>query len=260
MIVILASRYDKTAEWLATRWAAAGADGCVLTCEDLSVSGWQYRPSQPLAGTAVVGGREVATNAIRGVLTHLPHVSDLELIHIDPPDRAYVAAEMTAFLTVWLSDLPCRVLNRPSPGCLTGPSFIAEQWVAAASKLGMRIRPTRTRLGLNRSHEIEREAPVARVTVIGSRCFGEVDEVLRRRASQLACTMGVDMLGVHFSGSEPDALFVGVSTSPDISTPDVADAILDYFTTLTDQTDKPLGSGGRRWPHQLAGQSLPDSR
>ena len=257
MIVILASRYDQTAGWLVARWARAG--GCLLTCEDLSVSGWRYDPSQPLSGTSVLGGREVALKDVRGMLTRLPYVSDHELIHIAPPDRAYVAAEMTAFLTCWLSALPCPVLNRPSPGCLTGPNRHAEQWVAAAAKLGMRIRPAHARLGLRPSHEMPREAPPATVTVVGHRCFGEVDEELLRLSSRLARVMGVDLLGVRFTGPEPDALFVGVSTSPDVDTPDVADAILDYLTTPRDERDKPLGSEDQRSPRQSAGRSLTDS-
>ena len=257
MIAVLASRFDETARWLVARWAAAGA--CLLTCADLSVSGWRYHLSQPLAGTAVLGGREVPLTDIRGVLTRLPCVSDLELLHIVPADRAFVAAEMTAFLTCWLSGLSCSVLNRPSPGCLTGPSFRAEQWAAAAAKLGMPIRPARARLGLRPSHEARREAPTATVTVVGNRCFGAVDGVLLRQAPRLARVMGVDLLGVHFSSPGPGAVFVGVTTSPAVDTPDVADAVLDCFRASMAGRDKPLGLGAQQSPRQSAGRSPPDS-
>jgi hypothetical protein len=229
MIVVLSSRYDPTAEWLVARWESAG--GCRLTCEDLSVSGWRFLPSKPLAGVAVLGGREVALPDIHGVLNRLPYVSDFDLTHIAPPDRGYVAAEMTAFFTCWLSALPCPVLNRPSPGCLTGPHVHAEQWIVAAARLGMNTQPAQTRLGLRQSHELQPEVPTSTVTVIGNRGFGRVNAVLLRQASDLARVIGVDLLGVGFTGPEPSARFVGVNTSPDVDSPEMADAILDYLTS-----------------------------
>jgi hypothetical protein len=164
------------------------------------------------------------------VLTRLPSLSALELNHIVTADRPYVAAEMTAFLTCWLSGFPIPVLNRPSPGSLTGPNYSAEQWAAAALKLGVRIRSTPERLGLTPLQEAQRKAPTT-VTVIGKQCFGEDASVLFSPAAELARTMGVELLGVHFDSPEPDALFLGVTTSPGIDTPELADAVLDYFTT-----------------------------
>jgi hypothetical protein len=229
MIAVLASQYDETARWLVSRWAEAG--GVLLTCEDLSSSGWRYNPATPLDGSAVLGGREVALKDIRGVLTRLPALSALELHHIVPADRPYVAAEMTAFLTCWLSGFPIPVLNRPSPGSLTGPNFRAEQWAAIALKLGVRIRSTSDRLGLSPLQEAQHKAPTT-VTVIGKQCFGEAASALFSTAAELARTMGVELLGVHFDTPDPDALFLSVTTSPSIDTPELADAVLDHFTTL----------------------------
>jgi hypothetical protein len=254
MIVILASRYDETAGRLAARWSAV--DGCVLTCEDLSVGGWRYDPGRPLAGTAVVNGREVAPESIRGMLTRLPSISDVELTQIAPADRYYVAAEMTAFLACWLTTLPCPVLNRPAPGCLTGPILHAEQWAAAAAKLGMRVRPPLARLGLSPCDDSQS----VMVTIVGDRCFGEVDAALLLRASQLARTTGVDLLGVQFSSPEPDGVFVGVSTIPSAESPEVADAILDYFTDKREGRNRPLGSEDRRSLRRSARLSMPDNR
>jgi hypothetical protein len=229
VIVVLASRYDEDARRLATRWETSG--GCLMTCEDLSVSGWRVRVGEPHASRAVLGGREVALRDVRGVLTLLPSISEAELLDITPDDRAYVAAEMTAFLLFWLSGVACPILNRPTPACLTGPSLHAEQWAAAAAGSGMRIRPARQRLCLTGMDGAGRvETASVTVTVVGDRCFGEVDDALRRQAVRLARTTQVDLLGVRFSGPEADATFLGVTSCPRVADPAVADAVLEHFT------------------------------
>ena len=120
MIVIVASHYDMSARRLSERWA--DDDVSLLTTEDLSICGWRYYPSDPDKSTIVVGGREVKQSEIRGVFTRLPWVSEVELQHIVSADRAYAAAEMSAFLLCWLSGLTCPVINRPTVGCLNGPA------------------------------------------------------------------------------------------------------------------------------------------
>ena len=73
MIVVVAGREDAMAQSLVTHWAAD--DARLLTCDDLSVAGWSYAPTDPAASTAVVGGRPVAVADVAGVLTRLPGVS-----------------------------------------------------------------------------------------------------------------------------------------------------------------------------------------
>ena len=62
MIVVIASRYDEIARALVARWEAY--DARLLTCEDLSVCGWRYYPSDSRLSTAVIGGQEVAQDPI----------------------------------------------------------------------------------------------------------------------------------------------------------------------------------------------------
>ena len=143
MFIVIASRHDLIARDLVARWMAY--DAVLLTCEDLSVVGWRHYPGAPEASTARVGGREVRMGHIAGVLTRLPYISDAELSHIVTDDRAYVAAEMMAFLVSWLSQLTCPVLNRPTPSCLVGPYWRQAQWVYIAAQLGLPVRVRRGR-------------------------------------------------------------------------------------------------------------------
>jgi hypothetical protein len=233
MIVIVASRYDASARRLKERWA--GANAHLLTSEDLSVSGWRYRVSDPLDSTAIIGGLEVKQSDIEGVFTRLQWVWESELVDIVADDRAYVAAEMSAFLVCWLSGLACPILNRPTANSLNGPGWGREQWTLAASRAGMRINPIRRRASLASTLAGDTEVHDGRkevsVTVVGDRCFGDVHKTLREQARRLANIAKMDFLAVQFSSVEPHA-FVSAIILPDIDNNLVVGAVVSYFEKL----------------------------
>ena len=70
----------------------------ILTPFDLSTTGWHYRDSDMEESACVVGSEPMSDGDIDGVIIRLPAVSDRDLPHIIEVDRAYLAAEMTAFL------------------------------------------------------------------------------------------------------------------------------------------------------------------
>jgi hypothetical protein len=227
VIVVLASQYDVTAQQLVERWADYGA--CLLTPEDLSTPGWRYYLSNPLVSTAVVNGHRITVGEIHGVVTRLSWVTEAELPHIIPADTAYVAAEMSAFLIFWLSELACPILNRPSPGSLNGPCWRREQWVANAARAGLRIRPESRHLSLISAAAPPQKEANSTVTIIGDRCLGQVDRSLLERSRDLAKIANVDFLGIQFSSPDPDAAFVNATVYPEINCVEVADAMLEYF-------------------------------
>jgi hypothetical protein len=225
MLVILANRYDVAAGALVGRWGAHKAR--LLSCEDLSIAGWRYCLPDPGASTAVVEGCIFDIEEIVGVLTLLPCVIPDQLVHIVPEDRAYVAAEMTAFLVAWLSELACPVLNRPTPACLTGPNWRQEQWVNTAARAGIPVRSVTRRVALSADTVTQNaETAPTTVTVIGEYCFGEVNDALAMHARRLAKLAGADMLAVHFDGPEAYARLLGVDLRPDLTSPKITDAIL----------------------------------
>jgi hypothetical protein len=225
---VLASRYDLTAQQLVERWAAHGA--CLLTCEDLSLAGWGYYLPEPSTATAVVGGRKVVLGEVRGVVTRLPWVTELELVSIIPADRSYVAAEMSAFLAFWLSDLNCPVLNRPTPGSLNGPPWRPEQWIFTAARVGMRVPPVQRHLTLSSGATVHEQVGASTtVTVVGNRCLGQADRSLLERSRLLAEAANVELLGIQFSDPCPEATFLGATVYPDINSIEVTDAMLRCF-------------------------------
>jgi hypothetical protein len=135
---------------LVYHWAQTNKeqDICVLTCKDLSIGGWRHylNLNSSLNSVSVIGGKEIPTRYIEGVLTRLTYITHHELPHITLKDREYVASEMMAFLVSWLSFLRCPVLNRPStPICLCGPNWRQEEWIHAASKVGIPVLRTERR-------------------------------------------------------------------------------------------------------------------
>jgi hypothetical protein len=163
VIVIFASRYDKSASSLVERWK--NYDASLLTCDDLSVAGWRHFLNAEGHERAVVNGKIVDVADIDAVLIRWPGVFAPELIQIAAPDRDYVASEMMAFLVSWFSSLACPVINKPTPVNLTGPAWRLEQWTYAAARLGIRQLACAARVSLLKVGFTGREAGSSLATV-----------------------------------------------------------------------------------------------
>jgi glutathione synthase/RimK-type ligase-like ATP-grasp enzyme len=93
----------------------------ILTSRDLSTPGWRYDPLRPEDASLVVGGRLLTASAIASVKVVDAAVRSSMISWIDPGDRAYAAAEMTAALTTWLGLFPGPVERRPQAPSPLGP-------------------------------------------------------------------------------------------------------------------------------------------
>jgi hypothetical protein len=179
----------------------------------------------------VVGGRPLTTRDICGVLIRLPLVVEQDLDFIVPADRAYVAAEMTAFLRFWLWGLKCPMLNRLTSNSLSGPCWRHEQWVHTAARLGIPITATRRHVVFSRPPPGRENPPFESygVTIVGQRHVGQVHPTLAKQARSLADAAEVDLLDVHFSGPEAGSVFVRANPWPNLDSDDVAEAIFAYL-------------------------------
>jgi len=225
--VVLASAADHVAVELPERLSRL--DVVVVTPGDLSRPGWCYRP-----GTSdwamVADGEVLGAEEIGAVVTRLPWVSEFELSQIVPGDRAYVAAEMRAFLVAWLSDLACPVANRPGPNCLCGPFWRHERWVTEAARAGLAVEPARRSVGSDGTQPppLSCRSRVM-VTVVGERCLGEADEQLQDQALCLARATGVETLTVHFADWGAGMRFLTANPWPCLEDDAVASALLDHL-------------------------------
>ena len=207
MLVVVASPRDRVAARLVEHWGPATAR--LLTSRDLSRPGWRYRPGCVSRSIAVIAGERVPAAHITGVVVRLPFVPVEDLTHIVEADRQYVAREMTAVLTAWLSELRCPVVNRPTPVCLAGPGWSDARWRHTAARLGI---------------PMARGAAHHTVTLVDNRSMeaapGEVPARRLAQAAQLA------LMQVDFDDRER---VVRVNPWPDVSRPEVAAALLEWF-------------------------------
>jgi hypothetical protein len=226
MLVILSSAHDSTARSVVEAWAPRGAALC--TPADLSTPGWRYLGGKPDEGAAVVAGQIVPVSSITGVLTRLPAIHADMLPQIHAADRDYVAGEMTAFLIAFLSALPCRVLNRPTAGSLLGPAWRPEQWIRAAAKAGIPVRPIHRGVRLGALSAPESEI-AAEVTLIGDRIFGDGEPSLAAWAHSLAQAAGVDMLTLGFARYGSGLALASVDPLPDLNSHRKIDAAREFL-------------------------------
>ncbi|GAA3788785.1 hypothetical protein ACFS5L_15950 [Streptomyces phyllanthi] len=236
MILVLASRRDAGAHRLVNTWGPEQAR--LLTPDDLSSPGWRVFTEDPAASRAVVHGEVVEVGELTGVVTRLPAVTSGEVRRIQPDDRDYAAAEMSAFLNYWLSVLSCPVLNPPAAAGLCGPGWRSEQWAMTARRLGMPVRPRGRDVPpyLRPAASSDAGAPAApagqpamQVTVIGDRCIGGDERALTEFAEALTEAAGVPMLTAFFEEHGSEVRFVDAHPWTNAFDPQVADAMLDYF-------------------------------
>jgi hypothetical protein len=224
MLLIVALRNDVAALSLVERWRSRGA--ALITARDLSAPGWKYELPAKGPSRFVAGGNMLSSRDVGGVVTRLAAVPASELSHVAAEDRSYVSSEMTAFLLAWLASLACPVLNRPTPNCLCGPNWRNEEWIHLAGRLGIPVRSIRH--STSQAAEAGAEPGVS-VTIVGQQCFGAVHPLLADYSRRLAVAAGAELLEVHFSGAGRNGSLQDVFLCPDVSRPEVADAILDRF-------------------------------
>jgi hypothetical protein len=230
VLLIVTNQYDRSTDALAGLWGRS--DTLVMRPSDLSMGGWRYRPGEAGTSRFVAAGSSVQAGDLDGVLTRMAGVFEGDLGHIEPADRTYVAAEMTALLLAWLSELPVPVINRPTATCLCGPLWSQEKWLRVASGLGIPVVPHNRAVGLPDStsaraepHEIDLQS----VTVVDDVCLGAKNARCEKIARRLADHAQCRLLSVQLRtvGSHP--ALVGVDVWPNLAGSGVAGALLRAF-------------------------------
>jgi hypothetical protein len=180
VIVVVGSRHDRVATELVAAWKAT-----LCSAEDLVSPGWVWPPRGGgriwRAGGACVDDRDVS-----GVFVRRSAVYAEELTAIHPDDRAYVAAESHAFLSLVLATTAARVCNPVVGGAFGDEALGLDRLVPAAATRGVAIRPLRLS-----SESRARPQPSTRmVEVVGDRTFGDAPardhDAARAVAAQLA--------------------------------------------------------------------------
>lgn len=221
MRLVLAHRHDVAARELAARW---GGDALLLTPADLQ----EERLLLTVDGRGAAAAELPSRPGVRSVLCRLGGVSPGDLFHVDARDVAYAATELDAFLRAWLLAWPGPLVNRPTTTGLNGPGWRAQQWTAAAAAAGLAVRPALRHVTAGAGAVAPPpSAPDAvgdlrAVTVVGNRWFGPVPDALGRALCRLAVASGCTALEVLLDEADR---FVQASAWPDVSAPEVAEAL-----------------------------------
>ena len=166
----------------------ACAPGCVrhVAIADFTRPGWRYAAGKPDEARAVSQGKVIGAGDIGAVLCRISGVAPAELVEIRPVDRAYVAAEINAFLLAWLTQFRGPRFNAPTPWSLCGPAWHEAKWTRLAARAGWPVAPDGN------------AAQSAQATVIAGQVFGDAGPELARHAARLAHACELAMLGVRF--------------------------------------------------------------
>jgi hypothetical protein len=231
-VLVFANAGDEVADRFARRHARRGVR--LVTPRDLSRAGWLCEFHEGAASAqAVVEGRPVPQSRLAGVIARLGCVTTADVPHIHTVDRAYVAAEMQAFLAAWLHALPCPVLNRPSTTCLAGNWWSPHKWIQTAVRLGIPVSALDQRVDgrahQRRHHPTTRDTSITDVTIVGSRTIGQASPCLVRQARMLSRAAGLDFVTVRFSSPTDEAVFLDATLWPDLADPTIAEAVLRHL-------------------------------
>jgi hypothetical protein len=239
VVAVVAHPGDRASAALVRRWSSH--DALLLTGADLSRPGWNLTYPGAAGATVVIDGRRIDTAEIDGVLVRTPAIAGDELAAVVAGDRDYCAAEMTAFLTWWLTELRCPVVNRPTAVSLAGPGWSEATWHVVAARHGLARPAARWRAAQHRDRYAAGRRPtppspqpdVRVVTVVGGRCVGPADARLARYATALARAAGVDALAATFRTASDPPEFLRAGPWVDITDAAIAGALLERLLPHT---------------------------
>jgi len=135
----------------------------------------------------------------------------------------------------WLTDLSCPVINRPSPTCLSGPSWRQLKWVQLAAEVGVEVTRRLWQTPHDKAH-CRRSAPpqTIELTVVAGRCIDATDGSTAAAAERLAKAAGVSLVGLRFATDDSTPRFLGANLWPPLDNELVIDAVLHHLLAPRD--------------------------
>lgn len=230
MILVLSNLADEAAAGFVRRFPAGAA--CLVTASDFHQSvRAAVSVSDFSASEITLGGTPLTAGQIRGVVATIPWFLPQEFYYIEPADRDYVCAEMSAFLIYFLSGLACKKLNPPSPRRLTGLGLHRLEWLRVAARCGVPVWPVRTKNGVPLPPGDSQELQPVRSTIVGGDVVGaggpdQINDYMRA----LSRAFAMPYLSGHFvSRNGRDFFLVELESVPDLSRPENCEAMVRYL-------------------------------
>jgi len=180
-----------------------------------------------------LGGAEIEAGEITGVVTTVSHLLPQEFYYIEPADRDYVCAEVSALLTYFLSELRCPKLNPPTARRLSGIGMHRIEWLKAARGCGIPLWPVRLRNAVPAAEAGSRGLGYLRSTIIGGSIVEErTPDAVAAHMRALSRAFSMPYLsGLFVSPDATDHFLADLASVPDVSTPENREAMVRYLGT-----------------------------
>ncbi len=205
MFLVLCSSNDYGARWAFTGLKNLGlAPVELVTSEELAYSRfWEHRVGVASASVRLTlpDGRIICSSGVSGVLNRLLWAPQELVNYARPVDRDYASQELSSFYLSWLSALPGKVINRPTPQGFCGRWRHTSEWALLAQRAGLPAPPFRQ----TTQHEPEQgyrslapqDVPVESVVVLGGDVFGTaLPEDTLGACRRFAALAGDPLLGI----------------------------------------------------------------
>ncbi len=216
MIVVISPLLNDTIVKAFAGWSQT-TEIALLTVKDMMSEGWELYSDRFEDSFFVTKGKQCAVNQIGGVINLLPFIYEKELIQIKEEDRSYVASELTAMMTYFLTKLSCKTINRPDAESLMGSSGLYYQWKHLITKLGI---PVQIEVG---------KTPTALMYIVGDSVLNEQQIPYEAEVRLLAKQLNTSYLEVRFVQTDHTWYCVAVSKMINLTHPGVMDLLRHFF-------------------------------
>jgi hypothetical protein len=178
-----------------------------------------------------LGGTRTTAGEIGGVVSAISHFLPQEFYYIEPADREYVCAEVSAFFIYFLSELRCRKLNPPSARRLSGLGMHRFEWLKAAHGCGVPPWPVHLRNGVPVPAEEPRGLRYLRSTIVGDSIVEDrTPDRIAGYMRTLSRAFSMPYLSCVFaSPGEGDYFLADLASVPDLSTPGNREAMVRFL-------------------------------
>ena len=183
------------------------------------------------ASELTIGAVRISPDEISGVISTIAYFFPQEFYYIEPPDRQYVCAEMSAFFVYFLSELRCRKLNPPSSRALSGLGMHRMEWMQAARDFGVPVWPADLRNGVAAESSLQQDIRSLRATIVGGSVVEEdVPEKVRVYLRALSQAFSMPYLCADFISRGKGEYFLGALWSvPDITSSANREAMVAFM-------------------------------
>lgn len=141
-VTVLCDAGDTSALWAIAALQERGIAVDVVTAAALAAATrWEHRieGTEVRTSVALPDGRVLASDTQDAVLNRLSYVPTGRIDRVAGADRDYAVQELNALFLSWLSGLPGRVVNRPTPQGLGGNMRHPSAWRALGREAGLPV-------------------------------------------------------------------------------------------------------------------------